>query len=328
MDHTTKTELENHIKNEMPCCDEPKSIPEIPAGQPKKDRFLGACIVIAAIIVGGVWIYTSQLKNINPEIANAKTVAELEKTIIPERGVTLPIVWGDLGKQMIDNGVIDLQKFESLYSQRGGLDEASKNLLRGINNGRLVITKENSGVLLNLLWALGLGNKNEILEKGEMTDKRYGGEADNFASTGGWSLAVGNPMNHYSKHSMIRLTPEQQSLVDEVSKNIYRPCCGNSTHFPDCNHGMAMLGLLELMAKNGASEQEMYSVALKVNSFWFPQTYLDLATYFGEQGTTWDQVDAKTVLGIQYSSAQGYQQTRQNIKSLPKPQQGGGGCGA
>jgi len=65
-----------------------------------------------------------------------------------------------------------------------------------------------------------------------------------------------------------------------------------------------------------------------VNSFWFPQTYLDLATYFGEQGTTWDQVDAKTVLGIQYSSAQGYQQTRQNIKSLPKPQQGGGGCGA
>ena len=326
MDHTTKTELENHIKNEMPCCDEPKSIPEIPAGQPKKDRFLGACIVIAAIIVGGVWIYTSQLKNINPEIANAKTVAELEKTIIPERGVTLPIVWGDLGKQMIDNGVIDLQKFESLYSQRGGLDEASKNLLRGINNGRLVITKENSGVLLNLLWTLGLGNKNEILEKGEMTDKRYGGEADNFASTGGWSLAVGNPMNHYSKHSMIRLTPEQQSLVDEVSKNIYRPCCGNSTHFPDCNHGMAMLGLLELMASQGVSETDMYKAALAVNSYWFPDTYLTIAQYLKTKGMAWKDVSPKAILAAEYSSASGYQQILKQVQ--PVQRNSGGSCGA
>ncbi len=89
-----------------------------------------------------------------------------------------------------------------------------------------------------------------------------------------------------------------------------------------------MLGLLELMAKNGANEQQMYDVALKVNSFWFPQTYIDLATYFKEQDQDWDQVDAKTALGAEYSSAQGYQQTRQKIQSLPKPQQGGGGCGA
>src|SRR3989344_4774380 len=198
-----------------------------------KARFLGVCIIAAAIIVGGAWVYTVRLGNMNPAAASAKTLAELEKVVAPEKGVALPAVWGDLGRQMTDNGIIDPRKFESLYSQRGGLDEVSKKLLNGTDNGRLVITRENSGVLLNLLWALGLGNKNEILEKGEMTDRRYGGEADNFASTGGWSLAVGNPMNHYSKHSMIRLNPEQQSLVDEVSKNIYRPCCGNSTHFPD-----------------------------------------------------------------------------------------------
>ena len=119
------------------------------------------------------------------------------------------------------------------------------------------MTQENSGTILNLLWAFGLANKNEILEKGPMMDKRYGG-AENFASTGGWTLSKGDSMNHYSMHSFITLTPQQQSLVEKVSQNIYRPCCGNSTYFPDCNHGMAMLGLLELLASQGISENEMY----------------------------------------------------------------------
>ena len=180
---------------------------------------------------------------------------------------------------------------------------------------------------MDILWAFGLSNKNDILDHGEMTDIKYGG-AGNFASTGGWSISKGSGNSHYSKHNYVTLTPEQQALVDRVSRGIYRPCCGNSTHFPDCNHGMAMLGLLELMASNNVSEDEMYKVALKVNSFWFPQTYLDLATYFAEQGVSWDQVNPRVALGKEYSSAQGYSQTRQKIKSLPKIRQGGGSCGA
>ena len=226
---------------------------------------------------------------------------------------------------MIADGVIDEQKFRALFE--GGLTNTEEQMLSGNSDQPIVLTQQNSRYLLDLLWAFGLANKNDILENGEMTDKQYGG-AGNFASTGGWSLAKGAGFDHYSKHAYVSLNDEQQALDDTVSRGNYRPCCGNSTHFPDCNHGMAMLGLLELMAKNGATEQQMYDVALKVNSFWFPQTYIDLATYFKEQGKDWDQVDAKTALSAEYSSAQGYQQTRQNIQSLPKPQQGGGGCGA
>lgn len=249
----------------------------------------------------------------------------LNDQVLPKEGIALPINWGDLGQRMIADGVIDEQKFRALFE--GGLTNTEEQMLSGNVEQPVVLTQQNSRYLLDMLWAFGLANKNDILENGEMTDKQYGG-AGNFASTGGWSLAKGAGINHYSKHAYVTLTPEQQALVDKVSRGIFRPCCGNSTHFPDCNHGMAMLGLLELMAKNGVSEEQMYKVALKVNSFWFPQTYLDLATYFKEQGLDWDQVDAKTVLGAQYSSAQGYQQTRQKIQSLPKPQQGGGGCGA
>ena len=251
--------------------------------------------------------------------------ASLTSQVLPDEGVTLPISWGDLGKLMIADGVIDEQKFRALFE--GGLTNTEELMLSRNSDQPIVLTQQNSRYLLDLLWAFGLANKNDILENGEMTDKQYGG-AGNFASTGGWSLAKGAGFDHYSKHAYVSLNDEQQALVDTVSRGIYRPCCGNSTHFPDCNHGMAMLGLLELIAKNGATEQQMYDVALKVNSFWFPQTYIDLATYFKEQGKDWDQVDAKTALSAEYSSAQGYQQTRQNIQSLPKPQQGGGGCGA
>lgn len=251
--------------------------------------------------------------------------ASLSKEVLPVEGVVLPITWGDLGKKMVIDGVIDEAKFRALFE--GGLTNTEEQMLSGNSDQLIVMNEQNSRYLLDLLWAFGLANKNDILEKGEMTDKQYGG-AENFASTGGWSLSKGVGFDHYSKHSYVILTDEQQAVVDKVSRGIFRPCCGNSTHFPDCNHGMAMLGLLELMAQNNISEQEMYNVALKVNSFWFPQTYLDLAVYFKEQGKNWSEVDAKTVLGADYSSAQGYQQTRQQIKSLPKPQQGGSGCGA
>ena len=86
-------------------------------------------------------------------------------------------------------------------------------------------------------------------------------------------------MDHYNRHIFFKLTPEQQALVDKVSRGIYRPCCNNSTHFPDCNHGMAMLGFLELMASQGVSEQDMWKAALAVNSYWFPDTYINIATY-------------------------------------------------
>ncbi|MDP3998711.1 MAG: hypothetical protein Q8P89_03795 [bacterium] len=253
-------------------------------------------------------------------------LTKLEKDILPAEGVELPIVWGDLGKQLITKGVIDQAKFETLFAQRGGLKDDEKNLLSGLGNQSIRMTQQNANFLLDLFWAFGLANKNDVLDKGEMM--RDPKQVGNFASTGGWTLAKSQATDYYSKFSLVKLTPEQQALVEKVSQGIYRPCCGNSTHFPDCNHGMAMLGLLELMAANGVSETDMYKKALVVNSFWFPQTYVELAAYFQEQGKNWNQVDPKEVLGKNYSSAQGYQKTRSQIKSLPQPQQGGGGCGA
>lgn len=285
---------------------------------------------LVAIVVLLSFLETIAIRSglIKPAVKDGKTSKTLEEDystkITPEKGVTLSVKWGDLGVRMTNAGVIDKNKFEEIYAKRGGLDNEDKNLIEGVGNGNLKITKKNSGLILNLLWALGLGNKNPILENGPMMDKKYGG-AGNFASTGGWTLADGSPMNHYSKHRFVILTSEQQALVEKVSKNIYRPCCGNSTYFPDCNHGMAMLGLLELMASQGVSEDEIYKVALTVNSFWFPDTYVTIAKYLKSQGKDWSTADLKEILGFNYSSGAGFQKVKSKVENSGV--RGGGSCG-
>ena len=251
---------------------------------------------------------------------------QFEEAVLPSKGVELPVTWGDLGKKLVDAGAIDASAMESLYQDRGGMSAEYRELLGGSSDEKLVITQDNAGYLLNLLWALGLANKNPILEdKTEMMNPGYGG-AGNFASTGGWTLAQGDAMNHYNMHSLVTLTVDQQKLVDKVSRGIFRPCCGNSTHFPDCNHGMAMLGLLELMASQGMSEKEMYEAALAVNSYWFPDTYLTIAMYMQQKGVAWQDVSPKEMLGENYSGAAGFQNISSQI-SAPSNGGGGGGCG-
>src|SRR3989338_4083566 len=178
------------------------------------------------------------------------------------------------------------------------------------------------GILLPVSWGnLGL----RLGSVGEMKNPAYGG-AGNFASTAGWTLSVGGPMEHYSRHKFFDLTLEQQALVEKMSKGIYRPCCGNSTHFPDCTHGIAMLGLLELMASQGVSEEEMWKAALAVNTYWFPDTYLTIAAYKKNKGVLWSDVNPQEILGANYSSAQGYARIAAQVVS-PTQGSGGGGCG-
>ena len=284
-----------------------------------------AVIIVGAMLAGAIF-YSSQNPVNKTSVQKTQTqISAFEEDVLPSAGVLLPVSWGNLGAQLVNSGAIDADKFKALYEQRGTFSDEYKNLLLGENNGKIKITNENSGYILNLFWALGLANKNPILEEGEMMNPAYGG-AGNFASTGGWSLAQGNTMDHYSRHKFFDLTSEQQALVDKVSRGIYRPCCGNPTSFPDCNHGMAMLGLLELMASQGVSEQEMWKTALIVNSYWFPDTYLTIATYMKGKGIDWKDVNPQEMLGADYSSAQGFAQIASQV-TQPAQSSGGSGCG-
>lgn len=284
-------------------------------------------LLISILFIGSLifQIGFADLSSRSQDQENAVSEEYKSNILASTSGVKLPIQWKDLGQKMVDLGVIDKSKLESIYTQRKGLSVNEKSLLENSSQGEITMNEQNAGYLLNLFWAFGLANKNPILEKGPMQDPQYGG-ANRFASTGGWTLAKGNPMDHYSRYELVKLTEDEQTLVESISKNTYRPCCGNSTYFPDCNHGMAMLGLLELMAANSVSEEEMYKVALRVNSYWFPDTYLTIDKYLRMKGMSLATANPKEILGADYSSAYGYADILSQIQT-PETKSGGGSCG-
>ncbi len=293
-----------------------------------------AVIVFAFIILMGGIVWSQQSPagaNAAPAAIPPEEMAELQAQVNPAEGYQLPAVPGDLGPQLLAAGAIDYDQFVQLYERSGRpLNEAQLTILTEGSDEPLVINRENAHFLLNLFWAAGLANQNPILTEGAMV--QYGaGDVGRFASTGGWTIGQRPVMELYASQPLIPLTPEQQALVELVAANVYRPCCNNPTSFPDCNHGMAMLGLLELMASQGATEDEMYEAAKYINAFWFPQQALETAVFFqATQDLGYTDVDGRLAVGPEVFSATGFQETHQWLVAggqLPQAPEGGNSCG-
>ncbi|MEK7061093.1 MAG: hypothetical protein AAB954_00345 [Patescibacteria group bacterium] len=291
----------------------------------KNNKIIKTCLAIilvsVAFIFGVGYARVSELKNPTKGAGKAEVLADKSK-VLPEGGFTLPISWGDLGPKLISLGVIDKDKFASAVN----LNSDEEKILAEGGDIPVAINADNSQFVVDLLWAVGLAQKSDAYTKGPMgTD--YKKDIGNFASTGGWTLAKGKAVNYLGKYELFNLTDEQQGRVAEIAKNVFRPCCGNSTWFPDCNHGMAALAAIEMMVAKNLSDDEIYKNVLKLNSFWFPSVYMNIATYFERKGTRWDKVDAKLILGSDYSSGQGAANIAKEVGPAPATS-GGGSCGA
>ncbi len=251
-------------------------------------------------------------------------LSHLEEDVVPQGGIELPVSWGNIGPMLVTKGVIDLDKFKQAVK----LTSDQEKILTEGTTDKIRIDSQNSQFIVDVLWAFGLSQKSIVYEEGPM-GKEQKKDAGNFASTGGWTLAKGDAMNYLNRFDFVKLTQEQQKQVGEIAKNVYRPCCGNSTWFPDCNHGMAALAAIELMVAAGISEKDIYKNVLVLNSYWFSDTYMTIATYFARQGTVWKDVDAKMVLGPEYSSGRGAGIVSQKVGPLPwRKAPTGGSCGA
>lgn len=254
-------------------------------------HMLPIAIVIAGVLIAGAMVYNAGNKSLQTQVSNTQNV----KATLADGGRILPL---DAEEKMLEtltaNGAIDPAKLSQVTE-------------------------------LNLLWAFGLANKNQVLESGPIMDVRYGGP-ENMASVGGWSVTTGSVMNHYAKHALVTLTPDQQTLVEKIAKGIYRPCCNNSTHFPDCNHGMAMLGLLEYLASQGATEDQMWNAAITANMSWFPDQYQTIAQYLKIKGIDSKTITPQMLLGVEYSSGSGFAKIAAQVPQ-GQQQRGGSGCG-
>jgi hypothetical protein len=255
----------------------------------------------------------------------------LFEQVNPPEGFTLPAVYGDLGPKLLEAGAIDQSRFIQTYERAGQpLTDAQLAILTEVSDEPIVTNKENAYFLLNFFWAVGLTNRNPVLTQG-MIVQASKGNIERYASTGGWTLGTKPATTLYASAPLISLTPEQQQLVEKVAESVYRPCCNNHTAFPDCNHGMAMLGLLELMASQGATEDEMFTAAKYLNAFWFPQQALETAAFF-QTALDLDYADAdgRMAVGPEVFSSSGFQQVRQWLVEggeMPQGPRGGNSCG-
>lgn len=229
---------------------------------------------------------------------------EVSSEILPPKA-DLDISFGDSVTRMVREGAIDEAKFKDIYGNNPELKAQAQKYLDSASSEKIVMTNANAGLILNLLWPLGISNKTAVLSDSPM-GTTYGNDVGNFASTGGWTLGKVGGGKLFNSLALIPLTKDQESEVKDIAQNIFRPCCGNSTYFPDCNHGAAMLAFIELAVTQGMPVNDIYKKALILNSYWFPQTYADLDIYFKiKKGINWDKVDPKTVLSQNYSSGQG-----------------------
>src|SRR3990167_8219102 len=246
------------------------------------------------------YLGTNYKTSVPVPISPVPKVADLSQTadVLPDK-IDLGISWGDVITKMVKGGAIDREKFLKRHP------EAEK-LLQTANSDNIIMTQENSALILNLLWPLGITNTAKVLSEGVMGTK-YKDQVGSFASTGGWTLGSREGGKLFNSQTLIKLTTDQEELIKKISANIYRPCCGNSTAFPDCNHGAGMLGFIEMAVVAGMPEAEIYKKALVINSYWFPQTYTELAVFFkAKKNINWRDINPVEVLGENYSSGRGY----------------------
>jgi hypothetical protein len=157
------------------------------------------------------------------------------------------------------------------------------------------------------------------------------GDIGRFASTGGWSLGRIPGSELYSAFEILPLTSDQQRLLAKVASGVYRPCCNNPAAIPDCNHGMAMLGVLELMAAQGATEAEMFEAAKQINGFWFPHQMQHVADFFeATQGWDYAEIPGEIASGPAVFSGTGHQNLvtqMDELRLLDRSPDGGASCG-
>jgi len=133
-------------------------------------------LMIAVFISGMLATKVLDLKQ-NQDIKNQEVYSQkqqeialqkLQDKVIKEKYV-FKIKWGDLGKKMVEDGVLDKTKLANAVT---GKDELPKDLDKYFSEGqnKIELTQANSQFWVDVLWGLGLANKNEILEKGEMVE--------------------------------------------------------------------------------------------------------------------------------------------------------------
>jgi hypothetical protein len=227
---------------------------------------------------------------------------DIIEEVTPKAGVPTGVVFGDSIQRLIATGALDTDKFRAAKKD---LPKWVERLLTSRSDDPIRFSDQTAPYLVDLLWPIGLANKADFNKESPINTLNIPG----FASTGGWTLGkADNGYLYFNSVEVVHMSDHAQAMVLDVATHTFRPCCDNSTFFQDCNHGSALLGLLELAASQGATRSGLYGLALIANSYWFPDNYAQTALYFSHfYHASWDRMPPNLILGSDYSSLSGWE---------------------
>ncbi len=294
-----------------------------------------ASAIIAALFLILAIYYSNSIhsNNLNSSSGNSITNAlgsntinytKIQQEVLPKTGDTLRFKWGDSVRRLVQSGAISLSNISIiLNNSHQPLTLAEREILNGTYNGYIQINSTNTQFTVLVLWALGINNNNTIINNGPImkASASYSNQMNSnttpyivasksFASTGGYG-PIGKLQ--LGQLNIVSLTPSEQIFANFTAYNSYRPCCNNPTAFPDCNHGAAALGLIELLASQGANQTEIFSAVRDFNSFQFPQQYIEAAAYLESQGKSYNQTSPQELVGLNFSSITGFLKVNQYL---------------
>lgn len=259
-------------------------------------------VVALSLLAGSALMGVARITTAQETMATLLDASAMD--VLPPKGFQSKVSLGASVVKLVQYGVIVPAKLRTIQQRANEVPAELQDVLTVPSNSPMMLTKPGASAYVNLLWPLGLANYMRSNEQSPINGKSL----FTFASTGGWNLGVEqNGGAYFNRFKIIELTPEQEARVMKIANSSYRPCCDNSTFFQDCNHGSAMLGLLQLGAAQGLTEKELWHEALAFNSFWFEANYIETGYYFkAVQNTEWEKVDPALVMGKQYSSSSGW----------------------
>jgi len=226
--------------------------------------------------------------------------------VLPPDGIETRISFGDALQRIVSAGVLLPDKLRAVYAKRGGMPPWMAALLTAPSDAPIRFSSATATHLLYLLWPIGLASRTSFNADGPTA----GAHLPRLASTAGWRFGrEPNGAAYFDSVDTLPLKPAQAALVREVAARTYRPCCDNPALFQDCNHGSAMLGLLEMAASQGLEGPELERAALAANSYWFPREHLKTALFFALfEERPWHELPPAELIGARYASASGWQE--------------------
>lgn len=125
---------------------------------------------------------------------------------------------------------------------------------------------------------------------------------------------------------IIDLSTSEKTRFDKLTKEeIYHPCCDGPVQGCECEHAVALRGLVKFMLKEDKNDEEIKKQSFEWLKYFFQQHYVNVAKYLQNQGKDIAIMGPGKEFGLASYGAKIQQalQAGQRVEDLPQQK---GGC--